>query len=118
MAVSKKRKFILNLNNYRNTHFYSLNAAKKVYKSTVMPQLVGRVLQTPICVQYVYYPKTKRKTDLGNVLSIHQKFFEDALTELGCIADDDYSLIPQSIYSFGAVDPLNPRVEITIVETI
>lgn len=117
VPVSKKNKFILNLNNYRNTHFYSLNTAKREYKALISHLLKGQSFKMPIQITYCYYPKTKRKTDLGNVLSVHQKFFEDALTELKCIPDDDYTQIIQSTFTFGTVDPENPRVDIFITES-
>lgn len=118
VQTSKSKKFILNLNQYRNTHFHVLNAAKVEYKALIHDQLAGKSLQTPIIVTYTYFPKTKRRTDLGNVLSIHQKFFEDALTELGCIEDDDYTRIVQTIYTFGDIDKSDPRVEIKIAESL
>lgn len=111
---NKKKDWILNLNNYRNTHHYTLNTTKVNYKREMEAQLSGLVLTTPICITYILYPKTHRKTDLGNVLSIHQKYFEDALTEYGCIPDDTYEHIPLVMFEMGEVDPEEPRVEIVI----
>jgi len=118
VPTSKSKKFILNLNQYRNTHFIVLNKAKHEYKEEIASQLEGLSFKPPIIVTYTLYPKTKRRTDLGNVLSIHQKFFEDALVESGCITDDDYHTIVQTLFKFGSVDPSNPRVEIKIVESL
>lgn len=78
-------------------------------------KLIGK-LSSPIEVKYVYFPGTKRLTDLGNVLSIHQKFFEDALVELGYLEDDNYNHIISSTQAFGGVCKENPRVEIHITE--
>jgi len=61
-------------------------------------------------------PKTARRTDLGNVLSVHQKYFEDALVELGCIPDDDYKHIVRTTFVFGEKDKNDPRVIITVKE--
>jgi|TARA_B110000261_G_scaffold37581_1_gene43771 Holliday junction resolvase RusA-like endonuclease len=61
-------------------------------------------------------PKTARRTDLGNVLSVHQKYFEDALVELGCIPDDDYKHIVRTTFVFGKKDKDNPRVIIKVKE--
>jgi hypothetical protein len=52
--------------------------------------------------------------DLGNVLSVVQKFTEDALVELGLLTDDSYDIISKVEYGFGRVDRENPRVELTI----
>jgi len=118
VPVSKSKKFILNLNQYRNAHYFTMNNAKREYKAFLAPLLEGLTLNPPVIVTYTLYPKTKRRTDLGNVLSIHQKFFEDALVELGCLADDDYHTIVQTLFKFGSIDPTNPRVEIDIVESL
>jgi len=79
VPVTKKKYFILNLNNYRNAHFFVLNKAKITYKEMMQDQLNKLTSYTKISVEYILYPRTKRLTDLGNVLSIHQKFFEDCL---------------------------------------
>jgi len=114
VQVTKQKWFVLNLNQYRNTHFHVLNKAKAVYKKMIADQLSGLVIITPIHITYTLYPKTKRMTDIGNVCSIHQKFFEDALTEFGLIEDDNYKFIPSTGYKFCEVDKHNPRVEIEI----
>ncbi len=114
---SKKKKFILNLNVYRNAHFMTLNTVKKRYKAALEEQIKALpVFEKPIQIVYRLFPKTKRRTDIGNVLSVHQKFFEDALTEFGKIADDNYLYVPRTAQIFGEVDPSNPRVEIEIKE--
>ena len=116
VLVSKKKWFVFNLNVYRNSHFQALNKAKKLYKEELKQQITLLPSLTKIQVDYYLYPKTKRRTDLGNVLSIHQKFFEDALVELGIIPDDDYKHIIKSTQNFGELDKDNPRVEIEITE--
>ena len=113
VPVSKKF-FILNLNNYRNAHYIVLNKAKINYKSLISNQVKKLPKFEKIEIHYVLYPGTKRRTDIGNVISIHKKFFEDALTEFGIIKDDDYKHIVRSSEEFGAVDKNNGRVEIFI----
>lgn len=71
---------------------------------------------TKIQIDYVLYPASRRRTDLGNVISIHQKFFEDAICEMGKIEDDDYKHIIKTTNNFGCVDKDNPRVEAIITE--
>ena len=36
---SKKKKFILNLNNYRNAHYRVLSIAKKTYSDDLLPDI-------------------------------------------------------------------------------
>lgn len=111
---SKKKDFILNLNNYRNTHFLVLNKAKVKYKEIIQPQIVSLPQYERIGLMLTLYPKTNRLTDVANVCSIHEKFFADALVEAGKLPDDSYIYLPETGYRFGEVDPINPRVEITI----
>ena len=112
-----KQWFILNLNNYRNAHYLVLNRTKINYKATManqislLPKIVG-----PITIHYEIFAKTKRVLDIDNVVSVHKKYFQDALVELGRIEDDDFNYIVGSSESYGGVDKENPRVEITITK--
>lgn len=116
-AKKAKQFFILNLNNYRNTHFLVLNNTKKNYKVIIQNQIDKLpVYPGQITLHYKLFPGSKRRTDIGNVVSIHKKYFEDALAESGHIKDDDYTIVIGSSESFGRVDKENPRVEITITE--
>lgn len=116
IQVSKKKHFALNLNVFRNSHYMTLNKAKVNFKATMTEQINQLPELNRITVHYVLYPKTKRRTDLGNVISVVKKFLEDALVELGKLPDDDYTHIIGSSESFGAVDKHNPRVEIIITK--
>lgn len=112
-----KRKFILNLNNYRNTHYRVLNNAKVTYKMYMKKQIEKLPrLQPPIQITYTVFKGDKRNCDIGNICSIHQKFFEDALVELGKLPDDNHNMIKRSIFEWGGIDKLNPAVMIMIEE--
>ena len=113
--MTKAKNFILNMNQYRNTHFRLLNHTKINYKKYMERQIIksdtfGRL----VCI-YTAYPKTNRKQDLGNVCSIHEKYFEDAMVEFGKLGDDNMKNIPLVIYRYGGVDPENPRVDIEVI---
>jgi hypothetical protein len=113
---TKKKDFILNLNNYRNTHFQTLNKTKINYKA-LLKQQIGQLSNfNKVIVEYKIFPQSRRRTDIGNVASVHQKFFEDAFVEFGKIVDDSYDHVLMSLQSFGEVDKHNPRVEIRIIE--
>jgi hypothetical protein len=113
--------FILNLNTYRNTHHFTLNAAKTLWKDVVATAIaktekdfaVGNLLR----FSYTIYPSSNRKFDVSNVCSIIDKFTCDALIEFGVIPDDSYKVISQIIYCIGSVDKENPRCELEIIET-
>ena len=68
-----------------------------------------------LCVYKVYAPN-KRAFDLGNVCTVHEKFFEDAFVELGKLPDDNIEYIPLVIYMGCGIDKDNPRVEIEVLD--
>lgn len=117
LQVSTRRKFILNLNQYRNTHFRVLNNAKKLYKEAMKEQILSINKTISRCrITYTVYKGDKRGFDIGNICAVHQKFFEDALVELGKLEDDKYTYIPETMFKVGGIDIENPRVEIEIKE--
>lgn len=117
VKVSAKKKFILNMNQYRNAHYRVSNKAKIEYKEFIKQQVLKRKKKFgKMCIIYTVYQPTRRRFDIGNVCSIHQKFFEDALVELGRLDDDRYNYIPMCVFCFGGIDPSNPRVDIEIIE--
>ena len=65
---------------------------------------------------YKVYAGSKRSFDLGNVCSVHEKFFEDAFVELGKLEDDNIDFIPLVIYMGCGIDKENPRVEVEVME--
>ncbi|MGL4252886.1 MAG: hypothetical protein ACRCR2_02335 [Fusobacteriaceae bacterium] len=114
IQVNPKTKFILNLNNYRNAHYHTLNKAKILYKEHMKEQILKLPKLNAVRLVYIMYPGSKRSTDTGNVCSIHQKFFEDALTELGILTDDNYKIVQKSEFEFGSVCKELPRVDIYV----
>ena len=73
-------------------------------------------LQPPIQITYTVFKGDRRSCDIGNICSIHQKFFEDALVELGKLPDDNHNVIAKTIYQWGGIDKLSPAVDIMIEE--
>lgn len=113
---SKAKEFILNLNQYRNTHYRVLNHCKINYKDYMKEQILLSKKYDRAIFVYKVYEGSKRHYDLGNVCSIHQKFFEDAFVELHKIEDDNSTYIPIVLYLKGRLDRDNPRVEIDVFE--
>ena len=109
-----KKWFVLNLNQYRNTHFHVLNKAKILYKEAIQSQVDALSNVDKVIIHYMLFPKDKRLCDLDNVLAIHAKFFQDALTESGKIKDDNYMYVIGSTFELGKIDKLNPHVQIII----
>jgi hypothetical protein len=114
VPLSKNKDFPVNLNYYRNACFQELNKAKINFKELVSP-LLGSVLCMESCnLQYVIFPPSKRECDISNICSVADKFFSDTLVSSGKITDDNFKVIPNISFSYGQVDPLNPRIEVTI----
>lgn len=118
IKLSAKKKFILNLNNYRNMYFRTLNNSKIAYKKAMEEQILDQipVPLTKIAIQYKVFKGDRRRFDIGNVASVHQKYFEDAIVELGRLPDDRHENLPITFFSFGGAGSERPRVEITIYD--
>lgn len=117
VPVSKKRDFTLNLNQYRNTHFQVLNKAKVSFEEVVGPLLKGVPRLGECELSYVLFVPTRQLCDVANICSIVDKFFSDALVSKGKLEDDNYTVVPRVTYSFGRIDKIRPRVEVTIIPT-
>jgi hypothetical protein len=125
LSVSLPRKkgsdkiFILNLNRYRNANFHLLSQAKIAWKekllATCLLNLDWSACPNPPChLIYTIYPRSGRRFDISNVLSIVEKFTDDVLVEYGYLPDDSFKIIPAIDYRFGKIDKENPRVELEV----
>lgn len=110
-------KFILNLNNYRNLDYISLNTTKIKYKELINPILdtiEPIVDNSELEFIYLYYSKSKRLFDISNPCSILDKYICDAIVEKGIIPEDNISIIKKVSYEYAGIDKLNPRVDLII----
>jgi hypothetical protein len=112
--TKKDTPIYLNLNTYRNLHFVMSNKAKIILKEELREGLQGVLLDPPLRLVYNYYANSNRLSDLSNMCSILDKFFCDALTEYGCIPDDNYDNIIHVEYVYKGVDSGKGRVEVCI----
>jgi hypothetical protein len=102
----------INLNKYRNWHPAESNEIKRLYKLLLTDQLSKcPKLPEPCMVAYYYYPGSRRKTDLDNVIAVTNKFFLDALVEAGKLSSDDCSVVSCFTAQYVEVDKENPRIE-------
>ena len=112
---SKKKKFILNLNNYRNAHYRVLSISKSLYSDNLVPRLKDFDRFTePVSLTYTYYARSKRRLDISNPCSIIDKFTCDALVKAEILEDDSFKQIKEVVYKFGGVEKDNPRCELVI----
>ena len=111
---SKNKKFILNLNNYRNAHYRILSNAKKIYAENLVDRISHPKYEEPVVLTYTYYAKSRRRLDVSNPCSIIDKFTCDALVKAGVLEDDSSKQIKKVIYKYGGIDKDNPRCELKI----
>ena len=116
--ISKNKKFSLNLNQYRNAHYFTLSKAKKEFELIVSPLLNNIPKFNECSLTYIFYPKNRvQASDLGNVCPIVGKFFEDTLVNSGHLPDDSPDYIKNITYKFGGFDNANPRTTVIIKGT-
>lgn len=118
LGVRAPKKWYLNLNNYRNTHFQVLNKTKVEYGKIVKDTLskMGIAHLNRCAIFYELYLPTQRRTDVSNVCSIVDKYFSDVLVDLEILPDDDYTHLPTVMYNFGGVDKDNPRIDVYMLD--
>ena len=118
VPVTSRKHWILNMNNYRNAHHQTLAKAKKVYAKLLSAQIRDLPWFAKAEVYFTLYPSSKRRTDLSNVCSIHDKFAMDAIVTGGKLDDDNMTIVVGSHYRPGTIDRKNPRVELELVEVV
>lgn len=87
------KKFALNLNVYRNSHYQVLNKAKIIFKNQLISEYpeLDKIKANRVIIEYYIVRCDNRKFDTKNIESIVDKFFCDSLVEIGCIPDDNYN---------------------------
>ena len=65
-------------------------------------------------ITYILFRGDKRRVDLTNICAVVDKFFSDALVELGCIEDDSVEYIVETINMFGGYVEGESYVEINV----
>ena len=114
--TKKDNKVLVGMNWYRNAHFRSSNQVKQYYHwlihSKIKPdqKIKGKYMLT-----YLLYPSNS-SCDLMNVVSVIDKFLNDALQDCEVIVNDNIKFYKHMIATVKEVDKLNPRIEIIIEE--
>jgi len=117
VPITKKKMGSLNLNGYRNLHYFTLNKMKKYIHSWMQEQKIEKKVAPPVELLYTIYMPNKRKIDLLNVGSIVDKFCSDSLVSVGVLTDDNTDYIKKVTFIYGGVDKQNPRADL-IIKTI
>lgn len=114
VKVSKNKKFILNLNNYRGAHYQVVTKAKNNYKDLIWHLIPNIKYDSPVELIYTYFHGRKGRVDISNPCSIIDKFTSDVLSEKKVIPDDNTDFIKRVTYIWGGVDKQNPRCTLEI----
>lgn len=110
----------LTMNNYRNWHYQTADLTKKKFKEAVTPQIMAlpdlTALWGVVHLHYSYFPPNRQTRDLMNAVAIIDKYFSDALVELGKLKDDDLDNIRSVSCNAENIDKANPRMEVVITQ--
>jgi hypothetical protein len=116
VPVTKRKRWTLNLNNYRNTYYQTLNKAKINFFNEMREQIAKLPRMNKVEVTFTLWRKDHRRVDTRNICIIVDKFLMDAIVKMKKLPDDDYAHDVRATYEFGGVDPKRPRVTVTIKE--
>lgn len=112
--LGPKQRFYLNLNQYRNAHYHTLNNAKIKFARIVDPLIQEIPALNGAKFSYRLFYKTRGMADVSNICAVVDKFFCDAFVSAKKLEDDNYTIVPGVEYIYGGRDPTNPGVEIVI----
>ena len=114
--TKKDNKVLVGMNWYRNAHFRSSNQVKQHYHKLIYSKVTqSQKLKDKYMVSYMLYPSNSN-CDLMNVVSVIDKFLNDALQDCGVIVNDNIKFYKHMIAIVKEVDKLNPRIEIIVEE--
>jgi hypothetical protein len=112
-VLPKKPTHLLSLNWFRRAHYHNQNKLNNLYQELLTTQVKFlEPINSPVMLHYTYYAKRKG-SDVGNVVTLVQKFLEDTLTS-HVLKEDNTEHIIGSTQRFGGYDKVNPRVEVHI----
>ena len=114
--ISSKKKWVLNLNNYRNAHYIVLSKSKTLYADLIRHKIPLEANFGRVRLVYTYYHGSKRRVDISNPCSIIDKYFCDVATSVGLWKDDNSDVVQEVVYKWGGVDKDDPRCEVEIIE--
>ena len=113
---SKTKNFTLNLNQYRNTHYQTLNAVKERFTKLVKDRVAILPAMAKVSVKYTLFTGSNHLSDIMNFICIVDKFFCDSLVHYKKLPDDNYNHLISVSGTFGGIDKSNPRVEATLYD--
>lgn len=104
VQVTPSTKFSMNMNEYRNTYWRTLNDAKIMYGQLMRDKILSLPKMNKISVDYEITIADNYRHDGMNITSVTSKFFLDALVENGIIVDDDMKHVVHEEWNPGPED--------------
>lgn len=95
------------------------NDYMKVCISAIRRCLKGwKVTQPPVILHYRFFESKKgKRRDVMNIFAFADKVFEDSLTEIGVMENDNPDWVENTTHDFSWIDPKDePYIEIEIEE--
>lgn len=89
VQVTATSKFPLNMNEYRNAYWRTLNDAKIMYSQLMRDKILSLPKMNKVSIDYEITVADNYRHDGMNITSVTSKFFLDALVDNGIIPDDD-----------------------------
>ncbi|MCP4761943.1 MAG: hypothetical protein GY870_09175 [archaeon] len=108
----KDKKYMLNENIFRNTHYQVLNKLKQSFEPISTPEEYD-IYCKKIIVSYRVEKKSKRSFDTGNIAFAVDKFFLDWLQNNYKIVNDAYNVV-----SYGSITGKNDCEYDRVIATI
>ena len=112
----KNKTFLVGLNWFRNSHYQELNKVKKYYNQLIVYSLNPcKHTFDKYTINYTYFYKNSR-SDALNVISVIDKFLQDALQDAGVIENDNVKFYMGGCIMPSVKDKENPRLEVKIIK--
>ena len=116
--IGGKKDRPLNINKYRNDHYYLVAKQKKVFENEIIPKLKSLPEMEAVWLHYSIYIPKRNTPDLMNIGVIIDKYFTDCLQKAGKIPNDTHKQIRLVTFSCGGVSPLNGKAIVSVFSLI
>ena len=114
--TKKDTKILVGMNWYRNAHFRNNNEVKQYYHKLIHSKVTqSQKIKDKYMISYMLYP-SNANCDLMNVVSVIDKFLNDALQDCGVVVNDNIKFYKSMTAGVKEIDKYNPRIEIKIIE--
>jgi hypothetical protein len=109
--ITKNKRFVFNMNQYRNAHYQTLNKAKRSMNTWIKLLNIKKKFRKP--VSFKYYITCKSNSDFANYGYVVDKFLQDALVKNGVLIDDSVSYVIDVRFKFVKKGKLKVDVSIS-----